>query len=383
MATLGGIFDSKPRSKRNFLLENKRDVKEKSSSNSQKHKVTADLSQKHMILQAKPHSEAIKDGSSSAAKLRGPFYSSRHKPESNYLSKHQSVKSGVSTLLPNRFSSGTVRTHSKKSVGSTRSGHYIDQENVPFEWTEVCPSLISHKICHQGVQTEENDSSHLTRTYGDKGEKQNEAEKNYHAIIVEPKVQNIVSNGGSHDEDNFSKEQIGSNEINRSREDEKQMSKLISGVESFHCTNHKGRQERQKESSETANQTISTSRKMISSNKMPGDLELYPPSYQKGVIPKYLSRRKAEQAIASARAKEIDLNCPEGHVAMPDCERRDTLDMILKNYNDFINKLNKIPVRTDTLKMKQKKIEIEKQLDKLEEGIRIFSRSKVYVKLDA
>lgn len=42
-----------------------------------------------------------------------------------------------------------------------------------------------------------------------------------------------------------------------------------------------------------------------------------------------------------------------------------------------------MPVRTDTLKMKQRKIEIEKELDKLEEGIRVFSRSKVYVKLNA
>lgn len=59
------------------------------------------------------------------------------------------------------------------------------------------------------------------------------------------------------------------------------------------------------------------------------------------------------------------------------------IPIFISDYNELISELNKIPVRTDTLKMKQRKIEIEKQLDKLEGGIRIFSRSKVYVKIDA
>lgn len=42
-----------------------------------------------------------------------------------------------------------------------------------------------------------------------------------------------------------------------------------------------------------------------------------------------------------------------------------------------------MPIRSDTLRCQKKKMEIEKQLNKLEEGIKIFSRPKVFVKTDA
>lgn len=45
---------------------------------------------------------------------------------------------------------------------------------------------------------------------------------------------------------------------------------------------------------------------------------------------RYISKRKTE-ALASARAKELDPTCPLGHVVMPDDERRETLDMVLKS----------------------------------------------------
>lgn len=37
---------------------------------------------------------------------------------------------------------------------------------------------------------------------------------------------------------------------------------------------------------------------------------------------------------------------------------------------------------SQTMKLKQRKMEIEKELNKLEDNIRIFSRHKVYVKID-
>jgi hypothetical protein len=40
-----------------------------------------------------------------------------------------------------------------------------------------------------------------------------------------------------------------------------------------------------------------------------------------------------------------------------------------------------MPVRTDTLKMRNRKIELERNLNKIEEGIKVFSRPKVYVKI--
>lgn len=42
-----------------------------------------------------------------------------------------------------------------------------------------------------------------------------------------------------------------------------------------------------------------------------------------------------------------------------------------------------MPVRSDTLKIRNRKIELENQLKKLDEGIKVFTRPKVYVKIGA
>lgn len=41
-----------------------------------------------------------------------------------------------------------------------------------------------------------------------------------------------------------------------------------------------------------------------------------------------------------------------------------------------------LPVRSDTLKIRNRKKEIEDQLQKLEEGMSVFSRPKVFVRID-
>ena len=48
----------------------------------------------------------------------------------------------------------------------------------------------------------------------------------------------------------------------------------------------------------------------------------------------------------------------------------------------MIAELNTLPVSKDTLRVRKKRDEIEKQLGKLEEGIRILSKSKVFVRVD-
>ncbi|XP_012287600.1 uncharacterized protein LOC105703643 isoform X2 [Orussus abietinus] len=121
-------------------------------------------------------------------------------------------------------------------------------------------------------------------------------------------------------------------------------------------------------------------------NKMANRLSnSIPPHYRKGVVPKYIRERKEAQQqkdeLAKAAASLAD--CPEGHIPLPDNERKETLRMLKKNYQEFVNELNKMPIKTDTLKSQRRKMEIEKQLNKLEEGIKVFSRPKVYVKVNA
>ncbi|XP_076766352.1 uncharacterized protein LOC143433104 [Xylocopa sonorina] len=109
-----------------------------------------------------------------------------------------------------------------------------------------------------------------------------------------------------------------------------------------------------------------------------------PTNYRIGVIPKYIKNRKEiQEKIQKAKVEELDPNCPKGHVPLPDCERKETLQMLKKNYQDYVNELNMMPIKIDTLRAQRRKIEIEKQLNKLEEGIKVFSRPKVYVKMNA
>lgn len=109
-----------------------------------------------------------------------------------------------------------------------------------------------------------------------------------------------------------------------------------------------------------------------------------PTNYRKGVVPKYIRERKeAHEKEQKAKAEASDPDCPEGHVPLPDNERKETLRMLKKNYQEYVNELNMMPIKTDTLRAQRRKMEIEKQLNKLEEGIKVFSRPKVYVKVNA
>ncbi|XP_067011337.1 micronuclear linker histone polyprotein isoform X2 [Anabrus simplex] len=108
-----------------------------------------------------------------------------------------------------------------------------------------------------------------------------------------------------------------------------------------------------------------------------------PPTYQKGVVPKYLRDRQEEwRQAAEKRTRDVaDPSCPPGHIPLPETDRKDTLKMLKKSYADLVLKLNMLPVRSDSLKTRQTKMQLEEQLNKLEEGIKVFSRPKVYVKV--
>lgn len=108
-----------------------------------------------------------------------------------------------------------------------------------------------------------------------------------------------------------------------------------------------------------------------------------PSGYQKGVLPKYLRERKEQSPndVEGAKADDDNGVCPTGHVTLPDVERKETLRMLRNSFAELVSELNKLPVKTDTLKMRNRKMELEKQLAKLEEGIKVFSRPKVFVKI--
>lgn len=98
-----------------------------------------------------------------------------------------------------------------------------------------------------------------------------------------------------------------------------------------------------------------------------------------------------------------DPACPPGHILLPEPERLDHLAKIKKgkssaliclyrpsslylihffdlDYGRLIMQLNMLPVSSDSYKMKEKRKHLEKELDKLQLGIKLFSREKLFVK---
>lgn len=102
------------------------------------------------------------------------------------------------------------------------------------------------------------------------------------------------------------------------------------------------------------------------------------------------------------KAAEDDPDCPEGHVPLSENERIEALQMAKKSmfqmiyiifkyliiystilgFKVLVDELNRLPMTAETLRVRNRKIEIEKELRKLDTNIRTFSRKKVYVKLE-
>lgn len=51
--------------------------------------------------------------------------------------------------------------------------------------------------------------------------------------------------------------------------------------------------------------------------------------------------------------------------------------------DQLIKDLVMLPVRADTLSMQKRRVELERKLSQIEEAIKIFSRPKVFIKLDS
>lgn len=102
--------------------------------------------------------------------------------------------------------------------------------------------------------------------------------------------------------------------------------------------------------------------------------------YRMGKLPKYLVEMKEREAEKCRLDAIVDPNCPPGHTALSEEERLDTLSIAHKKQQDLIDELNRMPMSSRTLRVRNRQIEIEKELNKLDDIVKIFSRLKVYVK---
>lgn len=104
--------------------------------------------------------------------------------------------------------------------------------------------------------------------------------------------------------------------------------------------------------------------------------------HKAGQVPKYLKQRQQQwkdeaQAIIDSAP---DPDCPPGHVRLPEPDRLQQLSEMKSSHSALLDDLNRLPVSKDTRRVIEKRREIEGLLAGLDEGIRIYSRSKVFIK---
>ncbi|NXF88305.1 ENKD1 protein, partial [Eubucco bourcierii] len=106
---------------------------------------------------------------------------------------------------------------------------------------------------------------------------------------------------------------------------------------------------------------------------------------QKGHVPQYLLQRK--ELWRRQQEEQLrnlpDPDTPPGHTMMPEGQRLETLNNLKQSQEQLVKELVMLPVHADTLSMQKRRVELERNLSQLEEAIKIFSRPKVFIKLDS
>jgi hypothetical protein len=98
-----------------------------------------------------------------------------------------------------------------------------------------------------------------------------------------------------------------------------------------------------------------------------------PPTYQRGVVPKYLKKRLATMREDAKRCKRCfpETACPLEHVTDP--YRKDYMMMLKKRHSDLVHELKMLPVKTDVRMLYRRKSELEKKVKESEKVMRRFS----------
>ncbi|KAG8521735.1 Enkurin domain-containing protein 1 [Galemys pyrenaicus] len=105
---------------------------------------------------------------------------------------------------------------------------------------------------------------------------------------------------------------------------------------------------------------------------------------QKGHVPHYLlERRDLWRREAEARQRsQPDPTMPPGHTRMPENQRLETLSNLLQSQHQMLRELVLLPAGADSLRAQGHRAELDRKLVQVEEAIKIFSRPKVFVKMD-
>ncbi|OAF65965.1 Cell division cycle-related protein 25.3, partial [Intoshia linei] len=96
-----------------------------------------------------------------------------------------------------------------------------------------------------------------------------------------------------------------------------------------------------------------------------------------GIVPKYINEINKRKSEEENRIRELkNSGHREGYKLMDSKDRLETLQDFEKSKADILSKLNSLPIRNDTMHLRTVKENLYSKLNDIEEGIRVFSKSK-------
>uniref|UniRef100_A0A3B4FJ65 Enkurin domain containing 1 n=1 Tax=Pundamilia nyererei TaxID=303518 RepID=A0A3B4FJ65_9CICH len=109
------------------------------------------------------------------------------------------------------------------------------------------------------------------------------------------------------------------------------------------------------------------------------------PSAVKGQVPQYLQERKEQwrKEKEERRRNTPDPTVPTGHTLMPENERQETLKSLKETHRSLVTELLSLPLKADSLSIRSRRAQLDCRLSEIEEAIKIFSRDRVFVKIDS
>ncbi|XP_061784696.1 enkurin domain-containing protein 1 [Nerophis lumbriciformis] len=104
-----------------------------------------------------------------------------------------------------------------------------------------------------------------------------------------------------------------------------------------------------------------------------------------GQVPHYLEERKKQWREEEERRRKNAVNpsIPPGHTLMADSERQDALKSLKESHRTLVTELLLLPLKADNLGVRTRRTHLDRKLSEIEEAIKIFSRDKVYVKINS
>ena len=201
---------------------------------------------------------------------------------------------------------------------------------------------------------------------------------NYYNILEKRKLEN-QNQESIYDNQKGNKAQINNNNINNEQENENK----VNPIKRQSKDNNN-----QKNFIETNKNIITKIQKANNSNKLKEyyDRKEKENPYHKeyGKIPKYIENMKLENEKKSEMEKlrKETAKYPKGTRLLSEEERLFTLEKLKQSRDDINKVIEKLPITSDTQAFRNKKDELFKKLDEIENAIETFSKKKVFVKIE-